>query len=620
MSSPEAAADPDRLPSAISAMARMLRLGYHHQPGLLVAAVVLSLASALPDALMAVWLKLLGDGVLRADRGLLLLAAVGLAGSAAATWFLRTVSAQVQRRFRDRVTIALEGHVARLQASTPTLAHQERPELLDRLAVLRDRVFVLEHMYMSLFSTLGWVLQLGVTIALLVSVHPALALLVVCALPTIVTVGWRPTIERAAEERGASAARLARHLFVAATTAGPGKEIRLAGTGTRLVGARRAEWERWYTTVAAARSGSAAWHCLAWTVFGAGYVAALVLISVWLRAPTGDVLLTVAAGARLSGYLGGTAGQIGFLRGTWMDGSRRLVWLERYAAAGAGTENLPVPERLRQGIRFDGVSFTYPGTDRQVLDDIHLDLPAGSVVAIVGENGAGKSTLVKLLCKLYAPTSGRILVDGDDLARMPTDGWRARIAGAFQDFFRFELVARHSVGLGDLPRRDDDAAVRRAVDRAGAADVTGSLAGGLGTQLGAAWPGGAELSFGQWQKLAVARGFMRDLPLLTVLDEPTAALDAETEYAMFERYAAAVRGAAVRGAAGHPRAAAGGAAAGGPGRISVLVSHRLSTVRMADHIVVLDGARVAEVGSHDQLMAADGRYAALYRVQAAAYR
>src|SRR3982751_5301894 len=160
----------DALPPALSPMWRLCRLGFRHEPALLLAAFVLSLLAALPDALIAVWLKLLGEGVLRADRGLLLGASFGLAGSAAATWFLRTVSTRVQRRFRDKVTIALEGHVARLQASVATIAHQERPELLDRLAVLRNQVFVLDHMYMSVFSTCGWILRLAITEVLLISV------------------------------------------------------------------------------------------------------------------------------------------------------------------------------------------------------------------------------------------------------------------------------------------------------------------------------------------------------------------------------------------------------------------------------------------------------------------
>ncbi len=210
---------------------------------------------------------------------------------------------------------------------------------------------------------------------------------------------------------------------------------------------------------------------------------------------------------------------------------------------------------------------------------------------------------MKLLCRLYDPTSGRILVDDTPLSEISASDWRARTAGAFQDFFRFELVANQTVGLGDVVRVDERPPVEAAVGRAGAEDVVSRLTYGLDTQLGPAWRGGVELSFGQWQKLALARGFMRDCPLLLVLDEPTAALDAETEHALFEGYAAAARNGATEN-----------------GRITVLVSHRFSTVRMADLIVVVDGAHVVEVGSHEELMARKGHYAELYGIQAAAYR
>ncbi len=599
-----AARKADDLPPALSSMWRLCRLGLRHEPRLMVAAFALSQLAALPDALLALWLALLGKGLLEGAPGLVRAAAVGLGVSAAGTWFLNTVSTRVQRRFRDKVTIALEAHVARLQATVATIAHHERPEYLDRLAMLRDQVFVLDHMYMSLFSTCGWILRLGVTVALLMSIHPALVLLAVFALPTVLTSTWRPAVERVAQERGAQSSRLARHLFTLATTAPPGKEVRVIGIGDRLVGRRRAAWERWYGLVAPARWGSAAWYTLAWAVFGGAYVGAVVFVAWRLAAPPGAVLLVLAAGSRLSSYVGATVGEIGFLRGFWMDGSRRLAWLEDYAASVAAAADLPVPPVLRQGICLEHVSFAYPGTSRLVLDDVSLALPAGTVVAVVGENGAGKTTLVKLLAKLYEPTSGAILVDGAPLARMPADAWRARLAGAFQDFFRFELLARQTVGVGDVPRLDDEPAVVAAVDRAGAGDVVAGLASGLETQLGPTWPGGVEVSFGQWQKLALARGFMRDRPLLLVLDEPTAALDAETEHALFERYAAAAR----RGDDGED------------GRITILVSHRFSTVRMADLIVVLDGARLVEFGTHDELMAEGGQYAELYGIQAAAYR
>jgi ATP-binding cassette, subfamily B, bacterial len=589
------------LPPALSSMWRLCTLGYRHEPRLMVAAFVLSQLSALPDALLALWLMLVGKGFLEHRPGLVQVAAVGLAVSTAATWFLSTVSTRVQRRFRDKVTIALESHVARLQASVATIAHQERPEFLDRLSMLRNQVFVLDHMYMSLFSTLGWILRLGVTMALLASIHPALILLAVFAIPTVMTSTWRPAVERAAQERGAQSSRLARHLFTLATTAPPGKEVRVTGIGERLVTERRAAWDRWYGPVARVRWASATWHALAWAVFGLAYVAAVVFVSSRAGAPASDVLLVLAAGARLSAYIGATVGEIGFLRGFWMDGSRRLAWLEDYAASIAAAGDLPVPAVLHHGVRLDHVSFAYPGTSRIVLDDVSLTLPAGTVVAIVGENGAGKTTLVKLIAKMYEPSSGSIYLDDTPLARVPAGEWRSRLAGAFQDFFRFEFRARHTVGLGDVPRMDDGPSVVAAVDRAGAEDVVARLASGLDTQLGPTWPGGVDLSFGQWQKLALARGFMRETPLLLILDEPTAALDAETEHALFERYAAAAKGT-------------------DSGRITLLVSHRFSTVRMAGLIVVLDGARLVEVGTHEELMARRGQYSELYGIQAAAYR
>jgi ATP-binding cassette subfamily B protein len=583
-------------------MWRLCKLGYRHEPRLMLVAFVLSQLAALPDALLALWLMLMGQGVLEHSAAMVEWSATGLGVSAAATWFLRTISTRVQRRFRDKVTIALESHVAQLQASIATIAHQERPEYLDRLSMLRNQVFVLDHMYMSLFSTLGWILRLGVTMALLVSIHPALILLAVFAIPTVLTSTWRPAVERSAQERGAQSARLARHLFTVATTAPPGKEVRITGIEERLIADRRAAWEQWYRVVSRARWGSAFWHALAWAIFGLAYAGAVVFVSYRLRAPASSVLLVLAAGARLSAYIGATVGEIGFLRGFWMDGSRRLAWLEDYAATMAAAGDLPVPTALHVGIRLDHVSFAYPGTSRLVLEDVSLLLPAGSVIAMVGENGAGKTTLVKLLAKMYEPTSGAIFADDTPLARVAASRWRERLAGAFQDFFRFEFRARRSVGLGDVTRLDHGPAIVAAVDRAGAADVVARLGSGLDTQLGPTWPGGVDLSFGQWQKLALARGFMRDEPLLLVLDEPTAALDAETEHALFERYAAAARG------------------GDGSGRITVLVSHRFSTVRMADLIIVLDGARLVEAGTHDQLMARGGQYSELYGIQAAAYR
>ncbi|MBA2560841.1 MAG: ABC transporter ATP-binding protein [Propionibacteriales bacterium] len=596
-SSPDVVDEP---PPAFASMWRLCKLGYSHEPGLLVFAFVMSLLAAVPDALLALWLQFLANGALDDNRVLVLIAVSGLALSVTLTWLMRVVTSRVTRRFRDKVTVALESHVAHLQASVSTIEHHERQDFLDRLSILRNQVFVLDHMYLSLFSTCGWIVRLGITLGLLMSIHPALALLAFFAAPTVVTSSWRPGVERAVEERSASHQRLAAHLFTTATTASAGKEVRVTGIGPRLVRRRREEWEKWYVDVTAARWASALWHALAWGVFGAGFVGAVVFVASGLQASAGQVLLLLAAGSRLSAYVAATMSEIGFMRGIWLDGSRRLAWLEDYAAALTEQADQPAPDTLLRGIRLEGVSFSYPSTDTVVLDEVTLDLPAGTVVAIVGENGAGKSTLVKLLCKMYQPTSGQIWVDGQPLSAIQTAAWRAKVSGAFQDFYRFEFTARTSVGLGDLSALDDDAAVRRAVGKAGANDIVEQLRSGLDTQLGPIWPNGVDVSFGQWQKLALARGFMRGDPLLLVLDEPTAALDAETEHALFSRYAEAAR-------------------RGTRGGITVLVSHRFSTVRMADLIVVLQGAKLAQVGTHDALMRTGGTYAELYSIQAAAY-
>lgn len=589
------------LPPAMRSLIRTFRLGYRAEPRLLALSLGLALLMMLPDALLALWLKFLVDGVLHDHRRVVIVAGIGLAVSVTATWYLSLLSQRVQRRFRDRVAIALESHVAHLQASVPTIEHHERPEYLDRLAMLRDQVFALDHMFMSLFSTLGWLFRLAITAALLGSVHPVLILLMLFALPAFWVSTWRPAVERRVEESVIANTRLARHLFVLGTTAPPAKEVRVTNTGDWLASESRAAWKRWYAPVSKVRWTTAAWHTLAWAIFAGAYITAIVFVATGLDRGVGDVVLVLAAGTRLARYVGATAGELGFLRGFWLDSSRRLTWLEDYAAGINASATASAPDRLTDGITFEHISFSYPGTDHLVLDDISLRLPAGSVVAVVGENGAGKSTLVKLLARMYSPTSGRITVDGIDLADIATEEWRACLAGAFQDFYRFELHAQQTVGVGDLPRVEDRGATRSAVDRAGADDVIDRLAYGLETQLGPSWDEGAEVSFGQWQKLALARGFMRDAPLLLILDEPTAALDAETEHTMFERFAEASRT--------HADA----------GRVTVLVSHRFSTVRMADLIVVMDGSHVAEYGTHDELMACDGQYAELFRIQAAAY-
>jgi ATP-binding cassette subfamily B protein len=339
------------------------------------------------------------------------------------------------------------------------------------------------------------------------------------------------------------------------------------------------------------------WEAAGWLAYAAGFVGAIIVLVLQAahgRVSPGQVVMAASLIRRAQTQVSRSTGTADSLASA-MRSARRLVWAERYLAPAppaAGT----VPETLGEGIRFEDVSFTYPGADEPVLHGVDLLLPAGATVAVVGDNGAGKTTLVKLLTGMYEPTGGRITIDGVDLATVDPGEWRRHLTAIFQDFMRPQMILRDAVG--DLPRRDDDPALKSALSRAGA----DALEIELSTLLGRYFPGGRELSGGQWQRVGLARGMMRPAPLLTVLDEPTAALDAPTEAAVFERFA----GAAERSSAA--------------GAVTVLVSHRFSTVRIADVIVVVEDGRITETGSHDNLLAAGGTYAQLFALQAKAYR
>jgi ATP-binding cassette subfamily B protein len=570
--------------------------------------VGLSMGGTLGTALMPLWLKLLADAVLREDVRRALLAALAVALSNSLLTFAGWITVNASQALRERTGLLLDERAVGLALGLPGVEHYERPEYLDRLTLLREDRWALGGSVEILLGMLTVLVQMLATTVLLASVDPLLLLLPAFGLAFLLTGRRAERLRRETTERTVERSRRAEHLFDLATDAGAGKELRVFGLGGELLGRHERLWRSVDQEQTRADLGGAVLDASSWLLFALGYAGAVVL-SVWLavrgEATAGDVLMTLGLIGQMHWYVQNVPGWVGFLTQA-LTAVGRLVWLEDYAAEGRAPdsgERLPPPPRIERAIEFEDVSFRYPGTDADVLSGVSLRLPAGSTIALVGENGAGKTTLVKLLTGVYAPSAGRILVDGVELGRMDLEGWRARTSAAFQDFVRWELLAREAVGIGDLPRIEEQEAADTALTRAGAEDLTATLPRGLETQLGRDWEGGAELSGGQWQKLALARAMMREAPLLLILDEPTASLDADAEHALFERYARAT-----------------GLTAAESGTITVLVSHRFSTVRMADLIVVLDGGRVVEQGSHRELMQRDGLYSELYRLQSRAYR
>jgi ATP-binding cassette subfamily B protein len=431
-------------------------------------------------------------------------------------------------------------------------------------------------------------------------------LLPLFVIPSIVTGAKVERMRRQTMEEHESDWRHVYDLNTLATSPAAGKEIRIFGLADEIhrrhVETMR-DIRRWSLAIG---MSDAKLTSAARSVFTLGYVGAIALVA-WRvgthQAPVSQLVLTVVLAGQVMGMLASLTGEAREF--AWNIASvRRYVWFLDYAKEHKARHGgIAAPASLSSGITFESIDFTYPGTTNPVLTDVNLDIAPGSIVAIVGDNGAGKTTLVKLLSRLYQPSSGRITVDGTDLADYDIESWRARFGAAFQDHARLELVAQRAIGVGDMPHLDDTKAATEALQRAAAHNVLNDLPQRLETQLGTSWMDGVELSGGQWQKIALGRGMMRETPLVLVLDEPTAALDAETEHRLFERYARAAGEAGARA-----------------GTITVLVSHRFSTVRMADVIVVIDGGHIVETGGHDELVRRGGLYAQLYELQARAYR
>lgn len=496
--------------------------------------------------------------------------------------------------------------VASLANGSVGLEHHERADYADRVAYIRRETSRASWSTVSaLYGGVAIVVALAFTGFLLATLSPWLLLLPLAAIPPLLLGRQGEVVAKRGRSAGAPATRQANHLFRLLSESGPVKEVRTSGLEHEV---RRRQQEAWDEASRYEISGElkAAWLRAAGQIFFAvAYVGATLLVlrnAVRGQATVGDVLMVITLAAQVNTQV--TAAVV-MLQGLQRTASlfAEMRWVRGIIAGQrAEVEDSPVPTELKHGIGLEGVSFTYPGTTEPVLQDVNLHIPAGATVAIVGENGAGKSTLIKLLCRFYDPNDGTITVDGHDLSRMPVELWRERISAGFQDFARFEFTAQHAVGVGDMPNVDNADAVAAALNRARASDVMRRLGDELGTVLGGSNVNGTDLSGGQWQKLALGRAMMREAPLLLLLDEPTSALDAQAEHNLFEQYALGARRVAQQ-----------------TGAVTILVSHRFSTVRMADTILVVGDGRIAEAGSHSELVKLGGIYADLYALQAKQY-
>ena len=594
--------------SALRTVALMVQISVRADAARSAFAVITAVGQMASLPLRAIGLKVMTDGFVAGDRSQALRGVVIVLGLTTVHRLMLHASLNVRMRLRENTQLYLDSHVMGLTAGIPGLEHHERPEYLDQVELIRNERGYLANPFNPISWTIASLVQGASTLALLVGVHPLIALLPLFGLASAWAAGHGEQRLIALTDGQAEGNRLLRHHYELATLPASAKEVRIFGLTDELLRRRQELFDRLEVERRALGAHRVAVSSAAWLVFAAAYVGALAFT---IRAATrgdatvGDAVLVLTIGSQLDQQLAELGENVAWFVRTHR-AVRRLRWFTDYAdrshAALEPAAPAAAPDRLTDGIRVEGVAFGYPGTGITVLEDVDLHLPAGATVAIVGENGAGKTTLVKLLCRFYEPTAGRILVDGVDLRSIPIDDWRRRVAAGFQDFAMFQLFARETVGVGDT-RFDGDDPIIDALTRAAAPEVVGQLPEGLATQLGRDFDGGVELSLGQWQKLALGRAMMRTEPLLLVLDEPTASLDAPTEHRLFERFHGAARDAArARGA------------------ITILISHRFSTVRMADLILVVDGGRIVEAGDHDTLVAAGGLYAELYELQARAYR
>nr|WP_091289105.1 ABC transporter ATP-binding protein [Amycolatopsis xylanica] len=588
----------------VRGLPKVAKLTWQASPVLTITIAVITIVSGLTPTITAYVSKLLIDSVVAAIQGKGTTGAI--VGVAALEFGVLTLTAVCQALtqisqslLQERMTLSIRHQVMR-HASELHLSYFEGSESYD---MLRQAAQEAPSRPLSMMNSALGLVRTTITfssmIALLVSVSPLLALVALLApVPAFISQSkygsrafWLTVMMSPLKRR-------MDYLSTLVTTDTYAKETKLFGLGPyfverfRQLGAVSYERQRKLTRNRSISSTS--WGLLS-TFVGSAIALYIALEAVGGRLTLGDLALYTAAATSVQTSVSGlfTAFSGMYENNLYLDTLYRFLATEPEIVAPPKPQRLP--STVEGHIVFDGVSFSYPGADEPALDNVSFEIKPGETVAVVGKNGAGKSTLFKLLCRLYDPTGGRILLDGVDIREFDPDELRERMSAMFQDYVTYQGTAAENIGLGDLNHLEDRELIEDSARRAGASDRIERLPSGYDSPLGRWFDQGVSLSGGEWQKIALARAFIRNAPIL-LLDEPTSALDAQAEHDLFARLRELAAG-----------------------RTTLYISHRFSTVRQAEKILLLELGKLAESGTHDELMAQGGEYAKLFTLQAAAY-
>ncbi len=589
---------------------RAIALVWASSAKLTVALAVLTLAaSAVPPAIAWAGKAIVDAVVAHSREGTIRWVAIELGlvvAQATVTRSLGLVRSVLGSRLGVDVNVAILSRATKLE-----LRHFEDPEFYDRMTRARREASMRPvTLVTDAFALVQSALTLAGYAAILVRFSPwvVLVLMIATVPATIAEMRFSKTAFRVRNWRSPESRRLMYLEYVLANDE-HAKEVKLFGLGPLFLGRYLELAEKFHgedSKLAVTRAGVTHGLSLFATLSFYGAYAAMALLAAAGALTLGNMTLYVLAFRSGQQSFQSILSGIGSIYEHNLYMSNLFAFLDDTGGTdlkeGVAAPPLARAERPKpalgdeRGIRFEKVSFRYPGQEKWVLRDVDLFVPDGQSIALVGQNGAGKTTFVKLVTRLYEPTEGRILLDGKDLQEWDRDRLLARFGVVFQDFNQYQLKVRENVGVGSVENLEDDVRIVRAVDRGGAQPVVAGLASGIETPLGRWFQDGVELSGGQWQKLALARGFMREEADILVLDEPTAALDAEAEHAVFERFQELSKD-----------------------KTTIIISHRFPTVRMADRILVLENGHIVEDGTHQDLLATPKTYARLYALQAAGY-